>query len=289
MSDFRTNISKKLKEERPNITDQSTKTYASTLYNLNKKMEGKHELDFFNNHEEIIKFINEKIPSKQTKKTLLSALYILTKSKEYHADMITICKQVNDSYKEQKLTDKQKEHRISFDEVKDKVDLLRASLKIHKTKEAYELFLIAAFSSGVYSPPRRAEFANIKVRNYDKTKDNFLHKNTIIFNSFKTVKKFGSQEYKIAPELLPILKKYLTMNTSDFLFPKQDGKTSMTNVDYNRACQRAFGKNISVDALRSIYLSNKYKDVPAMLDMEKTAIAMGHSVGTALTDYVKKE
>ena len=79
------------------------------------------------------------------------------------------------------------------------------------------------------------------------------------------------------------------MNTSDFLFPKQDGKTSMTNVDYNRACQRAFGKNISVDALRSIYLSNKYKDVPAMLDMEATATAMGHSVGTALTDYVKKE
>ena len=287
MADFRINIAKKLKEERPNITDQSTKTYASTLYNLNKKMSGEHDLEFFNNHEEIIKFINEKISSNQTKKTLLSALYILTKSTEYHADMITVCKQVNDSYKEQKLTDKQKEHRISFNEVKDKVDLLRASLKIHKTKDAYELFLIAAFSSGVYSPPRRAEFANIKVKNFDKSKDNYLHKSTIIFNSFKTVKKYGTQEYKIAPELLPILKKYLTMNTSDFLFPK--GDKSMTNVDYNRACQRAFGKSISVDALRSIYLSNKYKDVPAMMDMEATATAMGHSVGTALTDYVKKE
>jgi len=54
--------------------------------------------------------------------------------------------------------------------------------------------------------------------------------------------------------------------------------------------QKVFGKSISVDELRSIYLSEKYKNVPSMEDLEKTATAMGHSITTGLTtDYVKKE
>jgi D-citramalate synthase len=43
-----------------------------------------------------------------------------------------------------------------------------------------------------------------------------------------------------------------------------------------------------MNALRSIYLSEKYKDVPSMEEMESTANAMGHSITTSLTDYVKK-
>jgi hypothetical protein len=62
----------------------------------------------------------------------------------------------------------------------------------------------------------------------------------------------------------------------------------MSNVDYNRLLGKVFGPFISVDALRSIYLSEKYKDVPSMEDMEKTAEAMGHTITTSLTDYVKK-
>jgi hypothetical protein len=73
------------------------------------------------------------------------------------------------------------------------------------------------------------------------------------------------------------------------LFPKKDGEASMSNVDYNRLLGKVFGSFISVDALRSIYLSEKYKDVPRMEDMEQTAREMGHSVSTAMTDYVKKD
>ena len=78
------------------------------------------------------------------------------------------------------------------------------------------------------------------------------------------------------------------MNTSDYLFPKKDGEHPMSNVDYNRMLQKIFGKGISVDALRSIFLSEKYKDVPAIIEMEKTATAMGNDYMTGLKDYVKK-
>ena len=46
MTDFRKMIAEELREKRPNISDSSEKTYASTLFSLNKKMAGDKDLDF---------------------------------------------------------------------------------------------------------------------------------------------------------------------------------------------------------------------------------------------------
>ena len=48
MAEFRRIIADELREKRPNISDSSEKTYASTLFSLNKKMGGDKDLDFFN-------------------------------------------------------------------------------------------------------------------------------------------------------------------------------------------------------------------------------------------------
>ena len=288
MTDFRELISKTLREKRPKITEGSLKTYTSNLFNLNKKMDGEKSLEFFKNHDDIIKYIQNHMTSNQTQKTVLSALFILTEIKEYRGVMIDICKKVNDTYKTQKMSEKQKEHRISFDEVKEKVNALLNAMKTNPSKENYQLYLMACFSSGVFSPPRRSEFSNVKIKNYDGQHDNYLSKKKIIFNRFKTAKKYGTQEYNIPTTVLPILRKYLKMNTSDYLFPKKNGESPMTNVDYNRMLQKIFGKGISVDALRSIFLSEKYKNMPSMEDMQNTATEMGHTIATAMTDYVKK-
>jgi cysteinyl-tRNA synthetase len=87
-----------------------------------------------------------------------------------------------------------------------------------------------------------------------------------------------------------MLKRYLKVNNSNYLFPKSsDDKTPMSNSDYNRLLNKAFGKSISVDALRSIYLSEKYRDIPHYNEMLDTATKMGNSIPTALQNYVKKE
>jgi integrase len=129
----------------------------------------------------------------------------------------------------------------------------------------------------------------VKIKNFDKKTDNYLEKNKIVFNTYKTAKKYGSQIYEVPLPLVPILKKYLKLNKSDYLFPKRNGDQCMTNVDYNRTLQKLFGQNLSVDALRSIYLSHKYKNIPSLVDMEETAKAMGHSIQTGLKNYIKKE
>ena len=70
MSEFRKMIADELREKRPNISDSSEKTYASTLFSLNKKMAGDKDLDFFKKHTEILQFIKENMANKQTQKTL---------------------------------------------------------------------------------------------------------------------------------------------------------------------------------------------------------------------------
>jgi integrase len=290
MESFREIISKQLRFNREKISDSSIKTYASMLSSINKKLGGEKDLEFFSKDtDKIINFIKENITSFQTQKTLLSALYILTDLKEYKDFMLEICKKVNDNYKEQKMNDKQKEHRISFQEVQDKVNSLLSIIKTNPSLNSYELFLIAAFSSGVYAPPRRSEFAFVKIKNFDRRTDNYLEKNKIVFNSYKTAKKYGSQIYEVPSPVIPILKKYLRLNKTDYLFPKRNGNECMTNVDYNRTLQKIFGKTISVDNLRSIYLSEKYKNIPSLVDMEATATAMGHQIVTSLENYVRKE
>ena len=129
----------------------------------------------------------------------------------------------------------------------------------------------------------------MKIKNYDINTDNYLFKKKIVFNQYKTSKKYGSQTYDIPNEVLPILKRYLKVNTSDYLFTKSDNKTVMNNSDYNRLLNKSFGKTISVDSLRSIFLSHKYKNMPSYNDMLDTATKMGHSINTGLSDYVKKE
>ena len=141
METFKEIIIRKLKHNRPHITESSIKTYVSNLVSINKKLNGEHNFEFYEDHEPIIRFIEKEPMSLQTKKTLLSALYIMTHIKEYRDKMIVYCNDVNKTYKEQKLTEKQKEHRLTFDEVKEKVEESFNNLKNNPTLENYKLYL----------------------------------------------------------------------------------------------------------------------------------------------------
>ena len=143
METFRETLSKHIRANREKISDSSIKTYSSMLSSINKKLDGEKDLEFFSKEKEkIINYIKDSITSFQTQKTLLSALYILTDLKDYKDFMLEICKKVNDTYKEQKMSVKQKEHRISFEDVKDKVHSLLSMLKTNPSLHSYELFLI---------------------------------------------------------------------------------------------------------------------------------------------------
>ena len=99
MVDIKQIIHDEIIKNRPNLGISSIKTYISILINLNKKMNGDQSIEWFQtDHGKILNYLDDK--NDQTKKTTLSALFILTGLKEYQIEMNSIMKKVNDIYKD---------------------------------------------------------------------------------------------------------------------------------------------------------------------------------------------
>ena len=292
MSDLKLLLQEKLKEKRPNLSLSSVKTYLSILSNLYKKLNGEGNIEWFNEEpEKILKYLEEK--NDQTKKTNLSALFILTGKLEYQSVMNSVMKKVNDNYKNQTKNEKQKENWISIDEIKDKYKALSvdANLMLNKKKILNENvmmeFLLMSFLSGVIMPPRRSlDYSEMKIRSFDTKTDNYYKGNKFYFNKYKTVKTYGIQSLEIPKELNNVLKKWIRINENDYMVYSSNNK-KLSCPQITRILNKVFGKNISTSMLRHIYLTNVYKDVPQINKMENLANEMGHSVSTAM-EYIKR-
>ena len=292
MSDLKSLLQEKIKENRPNLSSSSVKTYISILSNLYKKLNGDGNIEWFEReNNEILKYLDDK--NDQTRKTTLSALFILTNLKEYQTVMNTIMKKVNDNYKDQKMNEKQKDNLISVNEIKEKYNLLSAdaNLMLNKKKILNENvmmeFLLMSFLSGVLIPPRRSlDYSEMKIRNYDVKTDNYYKGNKFFFNKYKTVKTYGIQSLEIPKELNNVLKKWIKINENDYIIYSSNGN-KLTPPQITRVLNKIFGKKISTSMLRHIYLTNVYKDVPQINKMENLANEMGHSVSTAM-EYIKR-
>ena len=136
MSDLKIILQNKLKENRSSLSTSSIRTYVSILTNLYKKLNGEGNIEWFHKEgDEILKYLDNK--NDQTRKTTLSALFVLTNMKEYQTVMNTIMKKVNDDYKDQKMNAKQKDNWISIDEIKEKYNVLSADANLMLRKKRY--------------------------------------------------------------------------------------------------------------------------------------------------------
>jgi len=75
-------------------------------------------------------------------------------------------------------------------------------------------------------------------------------------------------------------------NEANFLLTKFSGKELNPVNDITRVLNSIFKKNISVNILRVIYVTNKYSSTKK--EMESDADAMAHSVNVQQTTYNKK-
>jgi hypothetical protein len=242
---------------------------------------------FSNNDEDILEYLKEKTP--QTKKTTLSALFVLTKKQSYRDVMMTVMKSVNETNKEQKMNEKQKENWISVKEIKDIYDPLLVKIKSMLSNKSIlnestmMEFLLVSFLGGVIpdlAPRRSQSYTELKIRNFDTKKNNYYRSGKFYFNVYKTAKTYGLQVIDVPKELNVILKKWIKINTNDYI-------NKLTSPQVTRILNKVFDKNVSSSMLRHIYLTNKYKDIPALSKMEEVAADIGHSVKQAM-EYIKR-
>lgn len=295
------------KTNRPSLSDGSLRTYVSILKNLGKQLDISLSTpeEVIKHSKEIVAHLKE-VPPKLRKTRLACLIVFIEKCddkqtesviKEFRECMMNDIKEYKTEVDKQELSERQKEGMMSLKDIMKKYsDLEKAVAPLMKKdkltcKEFCHCQMYVLLSCLLLIPPRRSlDFTEFKLRNptedcnYMKVEKRIPY---FIFNTYKTAKKYGQQKEQIPNKLASIIKTWANLNPSEYLLQntKQTGKitpTQLTNLLHS-----FFERPLSTSLLRHIYLSEKYKDIPAIKDMKDTAAAMGHSLNQAL-EYVKK-
>ena len=290
---FRETVEAELKHRRPNLNASSLKTYVSILFNLHKKLNATDEsLEWFNDDSNILEYLKEKTP--QTRKTVLSALFVLTGNENYQKQMLEDCKHTNEMYKSQKKSEKEEENWMSSAEIKEIYNNLFEQVnamfqkKLLANYSTINNFILLGCLGGVSGlPPRRSkDFTEMKIKNYT-SEDNYYKNGKFYFNTYKTAKEYGQQVIDVkekAPEFHKILNKWVKINPTEYLLFSSN-QQKLTSPQITRMLNKLFSKNVSVDMLRHIYLTEKYGHVQD--EMKQTAAEMAHNTDTQAL-YIKK-
>jgi hypothetical protein len=295
-----TNLKEFIKDKRPSLSASSITTYNSILTNLYKKVFGKDdgEMDTkkFDDTTKILAHLKE-LPANK-RKTVLSALVIITDDKKYRELMLDDIKEYTHEIGKQEKTESQKASWVEGNEIKSLWETLKKNADlIYKKKnltqsdlQEIQSFIIISLLGGVFVPPRRSkDLVDWRIKNIDKSKDNYLEKSSIHYNSYKTAKCYGEQVVQIPTALKSILTKWIKINPTDYLL-FDTNMNPLTSVKLNQRLNRLFGgKKVGINGLRHSYLTDKYADtMEQKKKIDKDMEEMGSSA-KMLTTYVKND
>jgi len=289
-------LKKTIHEKRPNLTQSSVTTYSSILRNLYKKVFDEKEIDLkkFDDTTKILAHLKEVPPNKR--KTILSALVIMTDDKKYRDLMLEDIKDYTKDISKQEKSEAQKENWVETSSVKTLWDTLKKNTdllykKAHLTTgdlQQIQSFIIVSLLGGVFIPPRRSkDLVDWKIKNIHKEKDNYLEKSSIHYNSYKTAKCYGEQVVAIPTPLKNILTKWIKINPTDYLL-FDTNQNPLTSVKLNQRLNKLFdGKKVGVNQLRKTYLTDKYADYSKVQkELEGDMTQMGSSTAVE-KNYIK--
>lgn len=289
-----------IKKVRPTLSESSITTYNSILKNLYLKVFENKDFDLnnFENSDKILKYLENVEPNKR--KTILSALVVICKdAKPYRTLMLTDIKDYNKEIATQEKTEDQKDNWIDkeqlvniFNNLKKEADFLykKQNLTMTELQKIQNFIIVSLFY--LIAPRRAKDYTEFRVKDIDKEKHNWFDEknNELSFASYKTAKFYGIQKVKIDKVLKSILKKWISINPTDWLlFDANNNK--LTPVKLNQRLNKIFDsdRGCSVNGLRHSYLSEKYADSIKMKEaMSKDLTDMGSSLAQATT-YIKKE
>jgi len=285
-----------IKKARPSLSESSVITYASVLRSLYSKVFHSKDIDVskFKQVNTVLEYLKDMPPNKR--KSILSALVIITDDPKYREQMLDDVRQYDAGIKTQEKTPEQKENWITTDEVKQVFETLEKHAKLlykkgsQTTADMQEIqnYVIVALLGGIFIPPRRSlDYCDFKITDIDPTL-NYFDKKNMIFNSYKTAKYYGQQTVECPPALYKILKKWVSVNPNPYLLMDTNG-AKLTPVKLNQRLNKIFDGKIGVNSLRHCYLTDKYGDTIKTNDaLAADMSAMGSSPAQS-TGYIKRE
>lgn len=290
-------IKEELKSKRNKLSESSLTTYSSILRNLYKKVFNDEQIKLtnFNKTKQIIEYIKD-VPFNK-RKSILSALVVLTDLDEYRKLMLEDINKYNSFIKTQEKTETQENNWIEKEQIEDVFNRLEKDAKQLYKKQQLSMndlqniqdYIIVALLSGLFIPPRRLlDYTEFRTKNIDKDKNNYYNRGSIYFNHYKTAKHYGEQSIKIPKELQAILTKWIKINPNEYLlFDTNNNK--LNSVKLNQRLNKIFNGKVSVNNLRHSYLTEKFGDtIEKNKQIAKTMEKMGSS-SSQLQGYVKND
>lgn len=309
-------------KNRPLLASGTVKTYIASI----RKIQSVVNVDadtidaLIKNREEIVKQLAE-VQTPMVRKSKISVIITILDDKHndhsetldealkfYRKEMSEDAAKVDKRELTQELSDKQKEHLISQEEVMKVYNQLKAEAipltkKSTLTRKQFEtLQNYVLLSMYVLIPPRRSmDYTVFKIRNFNEasdSEDNYMvnyNKNkkkglvSFVFNTYKNSKRLGRQVINDIPKTLErLIEMWKTYNKSDYLLINNQGKPVSQSRIASWLNDIFGGRQISTSMLRHIFLTNKYKDVD-LQDLTDTANAMGQTDIRRTLKYVNKD
>jgi len=302
-------LKKILRENRPELSDSSIKTYSSILFNLYTSVFGitPLKMDNFNNTKDIQAYLDEnKEPN--VRKTILSALYVLTKNPKYQSQMLDNIKAYNVEIDKQEKSETQKQNWLETKEIEQSItsaksraiNAYRNIKQLHtehgdkdignvfsKEFQIIQDYIILCLLSGSFIPPRRSkDYVDFKIKDIDTTADNYIKGSKMYFNSYKGSKNKGLQIIEIPITLKNILTKWIKNNPTEYLL-FDSAYNQMSNVKLTQRLNKIFSRKCSINSIRHTYLTDKHKDTSEKMDeLSNDMKMMGSSILQRKT-YIK--
>ena len=242
--------------------------------------------------QEVIEWIRKTYSSEQTQKSYISAILAVfrhnkgLKEKEQSAYKVwyeafaSIHNTIEERYKHNEPTQKQKEVYVPFADIIRKRDEL--------PRGSFERLLFAFYT---YLPPLRCDFNRVHIC-YDSASDkekNYitLHKDgtcgTLVLQEYKTQKSKEAFQKILPVELCNELRESLALHSREWLFVDKKGQpfSAKSYTQWaNRTLAKVLGKRMTISMLRHSFINSL--DFNTLTVAEKEAIAkdMAHTVGT---------
>jgi len=298
------NFEELIKKDRPEIKDNSIRSYLITLRKLNDN-KALTTMKFLKDYDNIIKILE---PLKlTTKRNYISSILVVLRAynkksfdkvlNKYKKLLAELNEQYTNKIDSHEKSEKQEENWMELSELKKGLKLYKKEIKDREIKDKEKLskrdldllkkYLVVALYT--LQPPVRLNYANMEIINSAKDikpKQNYLlikgrNKKTLVFQEYKTAKTNGRVDKVVPKELNSILNFYLKYNKSKHLLNDSKGEPIGANA-LGKFISKAFdftGKKVTLNLLRHVYISSKI-DLDAIKAQKELAKDMMHSEST---------
>ena len=127
-------------------------------------------------------------------------------------------------------------------------------------------------------PALRSDFSTVKIKNFDKEKDNYYFEGYIYLNNL--VKVDGKLILKCPEDLKHLIDNYIFKN--DYLLDFES--SNRNNYECSILCKKVFG--ITINEYRKKYITEKFKDKTDIKDILYTALDLCKECNTSIQQII---